>query len=136
MSVFTAAERAYLASQHLGRLATVGATGAPHVVPVGFRHNPALDTIDVGGHGLARSKKYRDVVRDGRVALVVDDVASTEPWRPRGIEIRGDAVVLAAGGEEVGPGFDAEVIRIGPQRIVAWGIDDADPFRRNGRTVG
>ena len=135
MSVFTEKELAYLAEQRLGRIATLGATGHPHVVPVGFRHNPDFDTIDVGGHGIAASKKYRDVARDGRVAFVVDDVPSTDPWRVRGIEIRGDAVVLATGGEVIGPGFAAEVIRISPQRIVAWGIDSDDYFTANPRTV-
>ncbi len=135
MSVFTEAELAYLAGQLLGRLATVGGTGGPHVVPVGFRHNPELDTIDIGGHGIARTKKYRDVARDGRVAFVVDDLASTDPWRVRGIEVRGEAVVLPAGGQDIGPGFDPELIRITPDRIVSWGIDDANSFRHSARTV-
>ena len=135
MSVFTEAELAYLAGQVLGRLATVGGTGGPHVVPVGFRHNPDLDTIDIGGHGIARTKKYRDVAANGRVAFVVDDLASIDPWRARGIEVRGEAVALPVGGQDVGPGFDQEVIRITPRRIVSWGVDDADFFRSNGRTV-
>ena len=135
MNVFNEAELAYLAGQLLGRLATVGESGGPHVVPVGFRHNPELDTIDIGGHGIARTKKYRDVAANGRVAFVVDDLASTDPWRVRGIEVRGEAVVLPAGAQDVGPGFDPEVIRIAPHRIVSWGIDDDDFFRSNGRTV-
>jgi pyridoxamine 5'-phosphate oxidase family protein len=40
MAVFTEAETAYLDSQMLCRLATVGADGRPHVVPVGYRYNP------------------------------------------------------------------------------------------------
>jgi pyridoxamine 5'-phosphate oxidase family protein len=135
VSDFTEAELGYLAGQSLGRLATVGETGEPHVVPVGFRHNAEMDTIDIGGHGIARSKKYRDVARDGRVAFVVDDLASIDPWRVRGIEVRGTAAVLPVGGEEVGPGFDPEVIRITPHRIVSWGIEDADFVRSRGRTV-
>ena len=74
MSAFTAAEMEYLNGQHLGRLATVGPDGAPHVVPVGFRYDPATDTIDIGGQNMGRSKKWRDIGRDPRVALVVDDV--------------------------------------------------------------
>jgi hypothetical protein len=38
MSIFTPAEKVYLQSQRLGRLATVGPDGQPHVVPVGFRY--------------------------------------------------------------------------------------------------
>src|SRR5580765_5631528 len=49
MSVFTSAEIAYLQSQRIGRIATVGPEGQPHVVPVGFRYNPEQDSIDIGG---------------------------------------------------------------------------------------
>ena len=114
MSNFTPAEIAYLQSQRLGRLATVDAAGNPHVVPVAFRYNPELETIDVGGHGIARSKKYRDVAHSGRAAFVVDDLASVDPWRPRMLEVRGRAEVVATGGQEIMPAFDPELIRIFP----------------------
>jgi hypothetical protein len=68
MSIFTQAEIAYLNSQILCRLATVGPNGGPHVVPVGFRYNPELDTIDIGGHDFAKRKKFRDVRRNAQVA--------------------------------------------------------------------
>jgi pyridoxamine 5'-phosphate oxidase family protein len=135
MSVFTPTEIAYLRSQRLGRLATVGPDGQPHVVPVAFRYNPDEDTIDIGGHGFARRKKYRDVQRNHRVAFVVDDLASVQPWVARGIEIRGQAEVLATGGETVQPGFDPEMFRIRPRRIVSWGVE-GQPFRANARSVG
>ncbi|HBY94234.1 MAG: PPOX class F420-dependent oxidoreductase [Ardenticatenaceae bacterium] len=122
-SVFTPAERTYLEHQRLGRLATVGPDGQPHVVPVGFRYNPDLDTIDIGGHAFATRKKFRDVLRNPRVAFVVDDIQSVNPWRVRGIEIRGVAAVLETGGTEIMPGFDPEMFRIRPQRIVSWGIE-------------
>jgi pyridoxamine 5'-phosphate oxidase family protein len=132
-SAFTANEIAYLQGQQLGRLATLGTKGEPHVVPVGFRYNPAHDSIDIGGRGLTSSKKYRDVVRDGRAAFVVDDVLP--PWQPRGIEIRGRAEIADAGGKEIHPDMEAVVIRIKPERIVAWGIDNSDPYQRNSRKV-
>ena len=122
MSVFSDAEIAYLRSQRLGRLATVGADGQPHVVPVGFRYNPDLDTIDIGGHDFAKRKKYRDVQRNPRVAFVVDDLASVSPWRVRGVEIRGEADVLPSGGEAFGRGFDREMFRIHPKRVRSWGL--------------
>lgn len=122
MSVFTATEIAYLQSQRLGRLATVGPDGQPHVVPVGFRYNPELDTIDIGGHDFARRKKFRDAQRNPKVALVVDDIASVSPWRVRGIEVRGEVEALRSGGERMGPGFDPEMFRITPRRIVSWGL--------------
>src|SRR5712692_10203656 len=83
-SVFTPAEIAYLQSQRLGRLATVGPDGQPHVVPVSFRYNPTSDTIDIGGHDFAKRKKFRDVRRNPRVAFVVDDLASVNPGGPGG----------------------------------------------------
>ena len=127
MSVFTPAEIEYLKSQRLGRLATVNGKGEPHVVPVGFRYNPEMDTIDIGGHNIAQSKKFRDAARYGRVAFVVDDVLP--PWKPRGIEIRGHAEVFSTGGQEIGPGFDPELIRVYPNRIIGWGIDSSS-YRR------
>jgi pyridoxamine 5'-phosphate oxidase family protein len=135
VSNFTAEEIAYLQSQRLGRLATVGPDGQPHVVPVGFRYNAELDTIDIGGHDFAKRKKYRDVQHNPRVAFVVDDLASTSPWRPRMIEIRGTAEVLGAGGDQVIPGFDTEMFRIRPHRIISIGIAEGENFGWNARSV-
>src|ERR671913_739920 len=122
MSVFTNEESEYLKSQLLGRLATVGPDDQPHVVPVSFRYNAQLDTIDIGGHDFARRKKYQDVQRNPRVAFLVDNLASVNPWRVRGIEVRGEAEVLTSGGEALGSGFAAEMFRIRARRIVSWGI--------------
>lgn len=74
MGRFTPEEIAYLQSQRLGRLATVNEKGDLHVVPVAFRYNADHDTIDIGGHNIGPTKKYRDAVRHGRVAFVIDDV--------------------------------------------------------------
>ncbi len=132
MSAFTPAEIEYLQGQQLGRLATVNESGEPHVVPVGFRYNADLDTIDIGGHNLGKSKKFRDVARTGRAAFVVDDVLP--PWQARGVEVRGRAEVFEEGGEDVNSDFDAELIRLHPTRIVGWGID-TDAFSPNSRSV-
>ena len=71
-------------------------------------------TIDIGGHDFAKRKKYRDVLKNPKVAFVVDDIASVNPWRVRGIEIRGKAEVLDIGGTELMQGFDPEMFRITP----------------------
>ena len=114
MSVFRAAELEYLAGgRQLGRLATVGADGTPHVVPVAFIYNAVRDTIDVGGSELATTKKFRDVARSGRAAIVIDDLASVDPWRPRGVEVRGRAEAV----EEPRP-----LIRIHPDHVYSWGL--------------
>ncbi len=125
MAAFTPAEIEYLNSQRLGRLATVSRDGSPHVVPVAFRYNPAEDTIDIGGHEFAKRKKFRDVRNDGRVAFVVDDVLP--PWRPRAVEIRGNAAVIETGGKTVNADFDDEMFRIHPTRILSWGLGEGSP---------
>lgn len=48
---------------------------SPHVVPVGFRVDADSGAIEVGGHGLSRSKKWRDLPANPKVALVIDDLA-------------------------------------------------------------
>lgn len=132
MSNFTAKEIEYLQSQRLGRLATVNAQGDPHVVPVAFRYNPELDTIDIGGHNIGPTKKFREAAQQGRVAFVVDDVLP--PWQARGIEIRGRAETFPTGGQTVNKDFSPELIRITPARIIGWGID-SDAFRASSRKV-
>jgi pyridoxamine 5'-phosphate oxidase family protein len=130
MSAFTRGEIDYLCAQPLGRLATVGADGTPHVTPVGVFYDPDADGIVIGSASqMAGSKKFRDARRRPEVAFVVDDLASVDPWTPRGIEIRGVAEAHTEGGEGVGERlgapfpFDAAWIAIRPRRILAWGID-------------
>ncbi len=93
------------------------------MVPVGFSLDAEREAIEIGGHDNATTKKYRDVRRSGRAAVVIDDLASTDPWRPRGIEVRGRAEAVDG---------DRPVIRIHPERIVSWGLE---PGRRHARGV-
>jgi len=123
VSIFTSAEKAYFQTQRLGRLATVGPDGHPHVVPVAFRYNPDLDMIEIGGHDFAKRKKFRDIRHNPWVAFVIDDVPSINPWIVRGIEVRGEAVALETGGTQIVPGFSPEMIRIKPKRIISCGIE-------------
>jgi len=119
----TRAEIDYLEVQQLGRLATIQPDGSPQVKPVGFRYNPELATIDIGGFRMSASQKFRNVSRDGRAALVVDDIASTQPWRVRFLEIRGIAEAVPALPDDEGQG-DTAVIRIHPRRILSFGIEE------------
>jgi pyridoxamine 5'-phosphate oxidase family protein len=125
MSVYTEAELAYLRGERrLAHVATVGRDGTPHVTPVGmWSVDPDSGVVEVTGHGFAATKKFRDVVRSGRAAIVVDDVLP--PWRPRGVEVRGRADAVD------GP---RPHIRIHPTRIVGWGLDDTGAAR-NARDV-
>lgn len=134
MSHFTAAEIEYMQSQRLGRLATVNQAGEPHVVPVSFRHNAELDTIDIGGHGISQTRKFRDILQNANAAFVIDDVLP--PWRPRFLEIRGRAEQVSEGGESFGPGFASEMIRIFPRRIISFGLStSAGDSPRSSRKV-
>jgi pyridoxamine 5'-phosphate oxidase family protein len=120
---FTDAETGYLASQRLGRLATIGPDGSPQVKPVGFHYNPQLGTIDVTGFNMATSQKFRNVRRNGQAALVVDDIASASPWRVRFVEIRGTAEAIPAPGGSAGLN-DKALIRIHPTRILSFGVEE------------
>jgi pyridoxamine 5'-phosphate oxidase family protein len=123
MTTFNPEVLAYLRSQRLGRLATAGADGRPHVVPVSFRVDERAGTVEIGGHRFGERKKYRDVQRNPWAAIVVDDLASVDPWRPRMVEIRGRAEALATGGADIMPGFAQEMIRIHADRVVSYGLD-------------
>ena len=123
-SSLTTTEITYLQSQRLARIATVDSNGQPHVVPVSFRYNAETETIDVGGnHGFAKRKKWRDVKSNPKVAVVIDDIVSVNPWKVRGLEILGEAEMLMTGGQSIVPGFDPEMFRIKPKRAVSWGIN-------------
>jgi PPOX class F420-dependent enzyme/OxyR family protein len=105
----------YLTSHNQGRLATVGPDGVPQNKPVGYRYNAELGTIDIGGFGMERSAKYRNVGRDPKVAFVVDDAIGQGAAGMRFLEIRGRA-------EQAG-----ELIRIHPRRLVSWNVDPDRP---------
>lgn len=126
MSNFSDQELDYLLGERrLARIATVGSDGMPHLAPVGFSYEPDSDTIEVRGHSLERTKKFRDVARTGRAAVVVDDVLP--PWSPRGVEVRGRAEAVES---------PEPVIRIHPERIVSWGLHSDRMGDRHARSVG
>ncbi len=123
-------EREYLSTQRLGRLATVGPKGDPQNNPVGFAYNAETGTIDIRGWNLAESRKYRNLRDNDQVAFVVDDLASVQPWRVRGVEVGGRAEPAVVEGPQ---GAD-DVIRIHPRVVFSWGIDpDAEGMTR--RTI-
>ncbi len=119
--VFTQAELDYLATQRIGRLATVSPDGQVQNNPTNFFLDAGTGTIVIGGGALGRSKKFRNVQQGSTVAFVVDDVATVDPWAPRGVEIRGKAVALTDE-EPPLPGLSREIIRITPTKIVSWGL--------------
>ncbi len=117
--MFSDAEADFLAEAKLARLATVDPDGYPHVVPVGFHIDHARGVIDIGGRELEATQKFRNVASAGgsaaKVGIVIDDVLP--PWRPRCVMVRGLARIVDG---DVSP-----VIRITPEKIVSWGLEDA-----------
>jgi pyridoxamine 5'-phosphate oxidase family protein len=121
---FTPVEEAYLVGRQRGRLATVAPDGTPQNKPVGFRYNAELGTIDVGGRNMGASRKFRNLAANPKVAFVVDDIASLQPWRVRCVEIRGHAEALH---DQVPymAGMSPEIIRIYPERVISLGLEPA-----------
>ena len=117
MSAFTPAELDYLASQPLMRFATASPTGKPDVVPVVFEVDG--DDIVTAGFDITRTVRYRNIGANPRATLVIDDLASLDPWSPRGIKLIGSAAIEDAG---AAPRF-----RISPEVIISWGINDPAP---------
>ncbi len=120
-------------------MATAAAAGRPRIeyvriAPVGFRYNADLDVIDIGGRFMSQTRKFRNILDNPHVSLVIDDVLP--PWQPRGVEIRGIAHTLHTGGKALfGAGanyvVDDAIIRISPVQIIGWGLDQAAGWSLN-----
>ena len=131
---FTERERDYLASQPLGRLATVNQNGHPQNSPVGFAYDEERGTIDIGGFTMGTTRKFANVAARPFASLVVDDLVSRDPWTVRGIEVRGRAEALTEQ-EPMNSYSSPDIIRIHPTRIISWGLDPENPAM-SGRSVG
>jgi pyridoxamine 5'-phosphate oxidase family protein len=115
---FTEEEIAYLRSQRLGRIATVAPDGQPDVAPVGFEFDGTY--LYVGGIDPVRTRKFRNVAAgNNKVAFVVDDLVSTDPWTPRFLRIYGTAELIEREGQ-FGP---APYMRITPAISWSWNLD-------------
>ncbi len=117
MPAFTEAEIAYLSDQPLMRFATASPTGSPDVVPVGFELDG--DDILTGGFEVTATLRYRNIQANPRATVVVDDLATRQPWAPRGIKVRGSVTIEEHGGQAR--------FRISPEVIFSWGINDPKP---------
>jgi len=123
---FKSHEIDFLRQADLGRLATIQPDGTPQNSPVGFTYNESLGTIDIGGYRMSKSRKYRNIAHNNKVALVVDDITSRDPWRVRCLEIRGTAEQAEAPPSRgaAGDELDTAIIRVTPRLIISFGIDD------------
>jgi pyridoxamine 5'-phosphate oxidase family protein len=99
--VFTEPELEFLRSQRIGRLATVGPTGWPHVVPVMYALNEdGAFEFDVDG------VKLRNLTAEPRAAMVIDAMGPK-----RGVSVQGTA-------ELIGP----ERARLTGVHKFSWGL--------------
>lgn len=115
---FTEEEIAYLSSQRLTRLATVDPDGQPDVVPVGFEYDGTY--FHIGGRDPARTRKFRNVeAGHTKVALVIDDMVSTNPWTPRYLRVYGTAELI----ERKGQFGLAPYMRITPTTSWSFNLD-------------
>jgi pyridoxamine 5'-phosphate oxidase family protein len=115
---FTEEEVGYMKSQRLARIATVGADGQPDVAPVGFEFDGTY--IYVGGIDPTKTRKFRNVqAGNDKVALVIDDMVSIDPWTPRFMRIYGTAELIERQGQ-FGP---APYMRITPTVSWSWNLD-------------
>ncbi len=115
--MFTERERAYLKEQQLARIATASKSSQPDVAPVGFDFDG--EHFYVGGMNQLKTNKYKNIQGNNKVSLVVDDLESVNPFKPRGIKIHGIADVTTRQGY-AGQGT---YIRIKPERKWSWGIE-------------
>ncbi|MDQ6864564.1 MAG: PPOX class F420-dependent oxidoreductase, partial [Thermoproteota archaeon] len=94
--MFSEKEIEYLKSQHIARIATaaVSLDGSvqPDVVPVGFDFDG--EYFYVGGMNILKSRKYKNVLKNNKVAIVIDDLKSVDPWDPRGVRMYGTADIV------------------------------------------
>jgi pyridoxamine 5'-phosphate oxidase family protein len=126
---FTDEEQAYLRSQRLCRVATVNPDGQPDVVPVGFEYDGTH--IYIGGLDPEKTRKYRNVqAGNHKVALVVDDLVSAQPWTPRYLRVYGTAELVEHPGQ-FGP---ARYMRITP--TISWSFNlEGRPFSHDREIV-
>ena len=138
-STFSEKEVEYIKSQRVARIATAAEvlkghdnqsegntsiTVQPDVVPVGFYFDG--EYFYIGGFNMPKSTKYKNVLRNSLVALVIDDLISIKPWQARGIRVYGDAEITKRQGaslEKYGYFETVYSIKITPRKKWSWGID-------------
>ena len=111
----------------MARVATASSKGVPEVSPVGFEFDGRYFWI--GSHSqdiFPKTRRYKNITAGNpRVSIVIDDLESINPWKPRGIKIKGKAEVM----DHKGIFGDGKYIRITPKVSTSWGIEPANKGR-------
>ena len=133
---FTAEEIAYLRAQPIARLATLAADGQPDVVPLSFEFDGEVFWLGGSGASVLETRKVRNIRAGQRkVALVIDDLLSLNPFIARGIRIYGKAEPPVERVGIVGPGH---YMRVTPTISWSWnmaGEPVGDTWYRSRRSV-
>ncbi|AUI63227.1 PPOX class F420-dependent oxidoreductase [Amycolatopsis sp. BJA-103] len=118
---FTDEEIAYLRSQPVARFATLSEDGEqPDVVPLAFEFDGTHFWVGGGGESVLATRKFRNIQAGQRkVALVIDDLVSLDPFIARGIRIYGEAADPVDRVGMVGPGIYA---RVTPTVSWSWNL--------------
>ncbi|SEP52807.1 PPOX class F420-dependent oxidoreductase [Amycolatopsis saalfeldensis] len=117
---FTDEEVAYLRSQPLARVATVGADGQPDVVPLAFEFDRTFFWVGGSGATVLDTRKFRNIgAGRHQLSLVIDDLVSLNPFIARGIRVYGHAEPPVERVGLVGPGV---YTRITPAVSWSWNL--------------
>jgi pyridoxamine 5'-phosphate oxidase family protein len=114
---FTQAEIDYIRSQPLGRIGTASPNGRPDVAAIGYDFDGSY--FYISGRRNEATLKYKFTKRNPRASLVIDDLATRSPWRPRGIKIFGTVDFVT----RAGYAGEKEYMRITPARKRSWGLE-------------
>jgi pyridoxamine 5'-phosphate oxidase family protein len=127
--MLSALENQYLKTQRLARIATASPQGEPEVSPVAFEYDGKY--FYVGSHDQSiffRTRRYKNIKNGNtRVCLVIDDLESIDPWKPRAIKVHGTAEVV----EHEGIFGKGSYFRITPGITVSWGIEPMKDGQRH-----
>jgi pyridoxamine 5'-phosphate oxidase family protein len=129
-NMFSEKEVEYLKSQYLARISTVSSEDLqPDVSPVGFDFDG--EYFYIGGINLSKTRKYKNVLKNKKVALVIDDLETVNPWAPRAIRIYGTADIVTRQGGYMDRAHSSSssssppsYIRIRPLQKWSWGVDE------------
>ncbi|WP_368396918.1 pyridoxamine 5'-phosphate oxidase family protein [Streptomyces sclerotialus] len=114
---------AFLTRQRTCRIATVGPDGAPHVGALWF----VWDGTSLWLYSLTRSKRWAQLVKNPRVAVVVDD--GHEYGELRGAELSGSVTFV---GEAPRHGESCPEL-VGPERLFAAKYFGMETMPHDGR---
>jgi pyridoxamine 5'-phosphate oxidase family protein len=117
---FTDEEIAYMRSQPIARVATVGASEQPDVVPLAFEFDGTYFWVGGVGPSIAGTRKFRNInAGNTLVALVIDDLISLSPFIARAMRVYGYAERPVERVGMVGPGLYS---RITPTISWSWNL--------------